>query len=267
MKIPSFVAKILASWDVKKYASKLKSQSEEELVKEHAPLQETCYILGLQSFAPVHDTYLYMDLSLSDIMEAFRAAFHKKFGLDPLQYTTPPSAAYAAMKKHCLNRKAARLVTDPVIYRTLRSTLIGGLSCAFQGHAVANAPELGEEHWDPSRPKQWLLAMDISSMCPFVMTKPLPISSGQVVQFPEGHLARIEWVQQASKDVDYRSWAPPCRMRVGINMLSSHTKEVMRENGLGPSSTGTCSVLGRSSARRPRYQTVEIHVRSPWLSD
>ena len=250
-----------AVWDVKKYASKLKSQSEEELVKEHALLRETCYILGLQSFAQVHDTYLYMDLSLSDIMEAFRAAFHKKFGLDPLQYTTLPSAAYAAMKKHCLNRKAARLVTDPVIYQTLRSTLMGGLSCAFQGHAVANAPELGEKHWDPSQPKQWLLAMDISSMYPFMMTKPLPISSGQVVQLPEGWLARIEWVQQALKDVDFRAkdechtylivldysiplhlhdsidWAPPCRMRVGINMISEHTRNVMRENGLGPSST------------------------------
>ena len=117
-----------AVWADEAYESELKTVKAEEI----ALLRETAAIMGWSTFQQVHDCYLHMDLCLADVMEAFRTAFFSKFGLDPLQYVTLPSAAYDAMLKSCLTQRPARLITDSGIYRTVRSSIMGGLSCAFR---------------------------------------------------------------------------------------------------------------------------------------
>ena len=131
-------------WDMSCYSSKLKkAKTVEEQEAEHKLLRETAEVMGWTTFREFHDCYLHMDLCLADIMEAFRAAFFDKFGLDPLQYITLPSASHDAMKKSCLNPEPARLIVDKEIYETVRESVMGGLSCAFQTYTKANSPELG----------------------------------------------------------------------------------------------------------------------------
>ena len=248
-----------AVWDEACYVSKLKkAKSAEEQKAERKLLNETATVMGWRTFREIHDAYLMMDLCLADIMESFRAAFYSKFALDALQYVTLPSASYDAMKKSCLCREPARLITDPDIYKTVRQSIMGGLSCAFQTYMKANSPELGPDKYDENEPTSYGLQMDISSMYPYVMTMPLPISSGKKVALPEDPKARLEWVRELvaqidymndSEDVcwlvkadftfplymhDYLDWAPPAKMVIPPQMLSEYSRKVMRENDLQP---------------------------------
>ena len=178
-------------------------------------------------------------------MEAFRTAFFSKFGLDPLQYVTLPSAAYDAMLKSCLTQRPALLITDSGIYRTVRSSIMGGLSCAFQTYAKANSPELGPGKWNEDEDRSYLLQMDISSMYPYIMTMPMPASSGETLSLPEGRAERLAWVKQQLAEIDFKrsdetecllfvvdfsfpchlhdylDWAPLCKMTVEPELLSA----------------------------------------------
>ncbi|CAE7467302.1 unnamed protein product, partial [Symbiodinium microadriaticum] len=189
-----------AVWADEAYESELKTVKAEEI----ALLRETAAIMGWSTFQQVHDCYLHMDLCLADVMEAFRTAFFSKFGLDPLQYVTLPSAAYDAMLKSCLTQRPARLITDSGIYRTVRSSIMGGLSCAFQTYAKANSPELGPGKWNEDEDRSYLLQMDISSMYPYIMTMPMPASSGETLSLPEGRAERLAWVKQQLSEIDFK---------------------------------------------------------------
>ena len=243
-----------AVWADEAYESELKTVKAEEI----ALLRETAAIMGWSTFQQVHDCYLHMDLCLADVMEAFRTAFFSKFGLDPLQYVTLPSAAYDAMLKSCLTQRPARLITDSGIYRTVRSSIMGGLSCAFQTYAKANSPELGPGKWNEDEDRSYLLQMDISSMYPYIMTMPMPASSGETLSLPEGRAERLAWVKQQLAEIDFKrsdetecllfvvdfsfpchlhdylDWAPPCKMTVEPELLSEYSRKVMQENGLTP---------------------------------
>ena len=190
-----------AVWADEAYESELKTVKAEEI----ALLRETAAIMGWSTFQQVHDCYLHMDLCLADVMEAFRTAFFSKFGgLDPLQYVTLPSAAYDAMLKSCLTERPARLITDSDIYGTVRSSIMGGLSCAFQTYAKANSPELGPGKWNEDEDRSYLLQMDISSMYPYIMTMPMPASSGEKLSLPEGRAERLAWVKQQLAEIDFK---------------------------------------------------------------
>ena len=247
-----------AVWAPEQYHSKLKKVKPEDVQL----LTQTAEVMGWKRFWQGHDCYLHMDLCLADIMEAFRSAFFAKFQLDPLQYLTLPSAAYQAMLKCCLgfNSLPAQLITDKEIYKTVRSSIMGGLSCAFQTYAKANSPELGPGKWREDDPRSYILDMDISSMYPYIMTMPLPVSSGKRLKLPEQQRERIKQVKDWLETVDYKKidenqcnlyvvdysfpchmhdyldWAPPCRMHTA-DLLSPHTKELLKQNGLKPGKT------------------------------
>ena len=54
-------------------------------------ISETAWAMEWTTFRQY--CYLHMDLALADVMETFRSEFFDRFGLDPLQYITLPSAA------------------------------------------------------------------------------------------------------------------------------------------------------------------------------
>ena len=66
--------------------------------------------------------------------------FHARFGLDPAQFVSLPSAAYEAMLCGCLTGKHVRRVTSRSIYNCLRNVMMGGLLAIFTPHRRANSP-------------------------------------------------------------------------------------------------------------------------------
>ena len=249
-----------AVWSLEDYKSPLNGASDEELSEKHKLLAETCKVLGFETFRRVHNCYLMMDLSLADIMETFRTMFHQRFGLDPVQYVSLPSAAYDAMLRGCLSRRSVSRVVEPSIYQCIRKSMMGGLSTIFNGQRRANSPELGD-HFDPEKPLSYIMALDVSSMYPTMMCEPLPIDSGVELKLADSQVERVRRLRKALKTIDYMAsneetcylcvvdysfplelhdkldWAPPCRMSVGEDQLSPYTRQLMVRNGLKCSKT------------------------------
>ena len=250
-----------AVWEVDDYRSSLHPESQDELEKKVKELRETCEVLCFESFRQVHDAYLFMDLSLSDVMEQFRTSFHSRFGLDPLQKISLPGAAYEAMLRGCLSHRSIQLVTDFEIYRQLRDGMMGGLSCIFNPQRRANSPELGD-YYNASQPTSFITSMDVSSMYPTVMCEPMPVDGGVKIDLPPGHGERLKWLSETLDRIDFDGcevtasfcfvvdysfpfefhdkldWAPPCRMQVAHDQLSDYTQEILRRNSLQCSKVG-----------------------------
>ena len=247
-----------AVWELQAYRSPLNGTSEEQLAKSHKLLRETCEVLGFEDFRRVHDCYLMMDLSLSDVMETFRSIFHARFGVDPIQFLSLPAAAFEAMVKACLSGpgRVVRRVTDASIYACIRETMMGGLSAIFTPHRRANSVELGA-HFNKERPTSYLVALDVSSMYPALMQEPLPIDSGTDVELPASRLERVAWLMKLLEEVGYGlggderksyicvvdfsfplethdrlDWPPPARMEIAEDQLSPYSRELMQKNGL-----------------------------------
>ena len=245
-----------AVWDdVEAYQSTLSPLKPEALRLKVKELRDACQVLGLRTFRQVHDTYLFMDLSLADVMENFRGMFHTQFGLDPLQKISLPGAAFDAMRRACLCRRSVRLVVERGIYDVLREGMMGGLSCIFNPRRRANSPELGE-HYDATKPTSYIAAMDVSSMYPSIMREGLPTTAGKHLELPATHLERLRWLSERVDSIDFNNhdesvayvfvvdysfplslhdrldWAPPRRMKVGKDQLSPYTLELMRKNNV-----------------------------------
>ena len=242
-------------WHIDAYRSSLNGDKEEDLRNKHKLLRETCEVLGFEDFRRVHNTYLFMDLCLADVIETFRTVFHARFGLDPAQFVSLPSAAYEAMLRGCLTRKRVRRVTSLKIYECLRDVMMGGLSAIFTPHRRANSPELGD-HYDPEKPHSYFLTLDVSSMYPAIMCEPMPVDGGTFVHLPDSGMDRIKWAYKTLSGIDYMGskekesflfvvdysfplekhdqidWPPPCRMSVSRDQLSPFTQELMAKNGL-----------------------------------
>ena len=246
-------------WEREAYDSVLDCGSSELTKKRDAAyklLRETCEIMGWTTFRQVHDCYLFMDLALADVMEAFRAVFFARFRLDPLQYVTLPGAAYDAML-FCTtvgrHKPAPRLICQEKIYRTVRSSIMGGLSCIFQPYARANLP--GMDGYEPEKETTYIFSLDVNSEYPFVMTMPMPCSSGEWLPLPEAQPQRRTWLRELLDTVDPEAeeqicylvlcdftfplerhdsldWAPPARMNVKRSQLSDHSRSIMDANGL-----------------------------------
>ena len=78
---------------------------------------------------------------------------------------------------------------------------MSGLSCAFQ---TSNSPELGPGKWNADEDRSYLLQMDISSMYPYIMTMPTPVSSGEKLSLPEGRAERLAWVKRKLGEIDFK---------------------------------------------------------------
>ena len=193
-----------AVWPRSCYDSKLDPVTEQARRKkdeDYQLLAETSSIMGWRT---LHDCYLLMDLALADVMEAFRSAFFRRFKLDALQYVTLPGAAFDAMLLSCTRRRRPlSLITDMKIYRAVRDSVMGGLSCIFQPCAKASHP--GLDDFNPQQEQSYILPLDVNSMYPGIMTLPLPCDSGAWVTLPESQEDRLVWLQELLRGVDFRA--------------------------------------------------------------
>ena len=253
-------------------------------------LVETAGAMGWQTFREMHDSYLFMDLALSDVMEAFRAAFFQRFRIDPLQYITLPGAAFDAMLFDCTKHHPLCLIKNEEVYRTVRRSIMGGLSCIFQPYAKAN--HTGLDDFDPQQPVSYVISLDINSMYPALMTQPLPCDSGTVVDLAESQEDRAAWLRELLDGVDFQAedetechlvvvdydfpaeyhdeldWAPPARMKVESSMLGEHSQRVAEVNGCSTSAASEKLVpfLGLHTregvdAKRLKFMVEVMHAR------
>ena len=256
-----------AVWSGKCYDSKLDpatQQAKRQKDEAYQLLVETSSIMGWRSFREMRDCYLFMDLARSDIMEAFRDAFFRRFRLGALQFITLPGAAFDAMLLSCARREPLKLIVKEEIYRVVRRSVMGGLSCIFQPHAKANHPELDD--FDPQQPQSFILPLDVNSMYPALMTRPLPCDSGEFIALPAGQGERLAWMEELLDEVDFQAqneaecyllvidygfpakfhdqldWAPPARMKIARDMLGDHSLRIAEAN--------KCDVAGAKSSYR-----------------
>ena len=178
-----------------------------------------------------HDTYLYTDMSLADLMEAHRTAFFQHLGIDPVQFVTNASASWAAMLRRCVPspQNPLRVVADERIYRLVREGLKGGLSCMQQPRGRANHPSLAEYgFWDPEQRVSWIKMFDVASLYPHIMTLPLPVDEGTWLPLPATTQERLDWLQRKLKGVcfDYPEYRQSYLLEVTFDVPLRHHKHV-----------------------------------------
>ncbi|CAE7661755.1 unnamed protein product, partial [Symbiodinium necroappetens] len=243
-------------WSRQCYDSKLDPDTQQARRKKDEAYQllvETAAIMGWRTFREMHDAYLVMDLALSDVMEAFRGAFFRRFRVDALQYITLPGAAFDAMLLKSTVHRPINLIVEEEIYRVVRRSVMGGLSCIFQPYAKANHP--GLDDFDSRQPQSYILPLDVNSMYPGLMTHPLPCDSGEMIALPQSQEERFAWLEAMLDGIDFQArdeeecylvvidfdfpaeyhdqldWAPPARMKVTKDMLGEHSLRIAAENG------------------------------------
>jgi len=121
-----------------------------------------------------HDHYFLSDvLLLADVFENFINSIHEQHRLDPLQFITLPSLAWASALKYPNAR--LDLITDPGMYLMVENGMRGGIATISHRHARANNPLV--EGYDPSKPPSWLSYTDCNNLYGGAMSQPLPVGN------------------------------------------------------------------------------------------
>jgi len=96
-----------------------------------------------------HDHYLPSDvLLLADVFQNFRNSVYQQHHLDPLNFITLPSLAWASALTY--TGAELDLITDPDMYSMVENNMRGGIATILQRYARANNPLV--EGYDPSKP-------------------------------------------------------------------------------------------------------------------
>ena len=218
-------------------------------------IAEIVDFFGFKSFAEFHDVYLYTDMALADVVEAYREAFYENYSLDPVFYVTGASASWDAMLKKCVGKEQPLgLIQNREIFEITRASIRGGLCNPFQPHARANNPRLGEL-CNAEEATSYINKFDVNSQYPSVMSKPLPVDGGKAVKLADSKKGRLKQLNELLEVTDYASneyatshlvkvsyyvgfrahdrvdWAPPARMSISTGELSEYSKQLMRQRG------------------------------------
>ena len=241
-----------AVWPQKCYDSSLKGKCSD---KKYGEIQEIQEHFQFPNFASFHNCYLYTDMAIADVVEAYRDTFHQNFGIDPVRYVTLASAAWDAMLKRCAPRRnSLQLITDRKIYDLVKSSMRGGLSNAFQPYAKANNCSVAD--YDDCLPVSWVSKFDVNSQYPTVMENPLPCDGGYLLDLPAERKARMKLFSRCLRESDFRQkdfdhsylvevdyylpldqhdrvdWAPITRMSVGTSEMSEYQLELLAKKRL-----------------------------------
>ncbi|CAE7394032.1 unnamed protein product [Symbiodinium sp. CCMP2592] len=189
-----------AVWPQKCYDSSLKGKCDDEKYGEIQEIQEH---FQFPDFASFHNCYLYTDMAIADVVEAYRDTFHQNFGIDPVRYVTLASAAWDAMMKRCAPRRnSLQLINNRKIYDLVKSSMRGGLSNAFQPYAKANNSLVVD--YDDRLPTTWAPKFDVNSQYPTVMNNPLPCDGGYLLDLPSERKARMKLFCDCLHESDFR---------------------------------------------------------------
>ena len=236
-----------AVWPQKCYDSSLKGKCSD---KKYGEIQEIQEHFQFPNFSSFHNCYLYTDMAIADVVEAYRDTFHQNFGIDPVRYVTLASAAWDAMMKRCAPRRnSLQLITNRKIYDLVKSSMRGGLSNAFQPYAKANNCSVVD--YDDCLPLSWVSKFDVNSQYPTVMNNPLPCDGGYLFDLPSERKARMKLFCDCLRESDFRQkdfdhsylvevdyylpldqhdrvdWAPITRMSVGTSGMSEYQLELL----------------------------------------
>ncbi|CAE7512145.1 unnamed protein product [Symbiodinium sp. CCMP2592] len=236
-----------AVWDFECYHSKLAGPCSRE---DYDELVLTVHRMGFESLKEVHDCYLGLDVTAyADLMQVFRLNFMQRYHLDVFQYPSLPAAAWdAVLRGGCV----FDLITDSRLYLDVRRAMMGGVCAVFKPRSDANFE--GLEGFNDALPTKRLMYLDINSMYPDAMTKPLPVSSGYLETLPSSDADRLDWLHKLLSQenpldddpaeglgyllfVDYDfpeelhdqlDWPSPARLRIRPGDVGPYTQEAAR---------------------------------------
>ncbi|CAE7516477.1 unnamed protein product [Symbiodinium microadriaticum] len=228
-----------AVWPQKCYDSSLKGKCSD---KKYGEIQEIQEHFQFPNFASFHNCYLYTDMAIADVVEAYRDTFHQNFGIDPVRYVTLASAAWDAMLKRCAPRgNSLQLITNRKIYDLVKS------NCSVVDY-------------DDCLPVSWVSKFDVNSQYPTVMDNPLPCDGGFMMDLPSARKDRMKLFSSCLRESDFRQkdfdhsylvevdyylpldqhdrvdWAPVTRMSVDTSEMSEYQLELLAKKGLDKAS-------------------------------
>ena len=107
---------------------------------------------------------------LADVFENFRNLCEEQYGLDLAHYFTSPGLSWDALLKK--TGVQLELPTDLKMHLFLERGMQGGISMVSKRYAKANNTILPD--YDPSKPKNYIIYLDVNNLYAWAMSKPLP---------------------------------------------------------------------------------------------
>ena len=139
-----------------------------DLTKEHISddeyrfAKELWSTFKLENMGQLHDLYMETDVMLlADVFETFRGVSMTNYKLDPAHFYTAPSLSWSAALKY--TKVELQLMADPDQTIFIDKGLLGGISMVGNQYSKANNPELGEENYDPTKPKSYIMVLDCNN--------------------------------------------------------------------------------------------------------
>ena len=128
-------------------------------------------VFGMNNMGDYHDHYLKKDvLLLADVFEKFIYTCLKFYGLDPCHYFCCPGLSWDAMLKMA-GVKLEKL-SDIDMYLFIEKGLSGKLSNIAKRYA--NAKNKYMKDYDPKKPSEYILYLDMNNLYGWAMSGYLP---------------------------------------------------------------------------------------------
>lgn len=155
--------------------------------KEYAFAQEVWNTFNIHSMQEYTQLYLKTDvLLLTDIFENFRDSSITLYELDPAHYYTLPGYSWDCMLKYTGVRIELLTNIDQLMF--VERGLRGGITQCSKRNCVANNKYM-ESEYDPNKPSNYMLYLDVNNLYGWSMTQSLPLS-------------KYEWVEDDLSDTE-----------------------------------------------------------------
>ena len=155
--------------DKEKFYSKLNDEHITD--EEYAHAQRIWEAFECKTLGDYHDLYVKTDVALlADVFENFRNLCQEQYGLDPAHYYTSPGLSWDALLKK--TGIELELFTDLEKHLFVERGMRGGISMVSKRYAKANNPLVPD--YDPSKPKKYIMYLDVNNLYGWAMSKPLP---------------------------------------------------------------------------------------------
>ena len=205
-------------------------------------MQTVCNRFKLDDFKKYVRLYCILDtLLLACVFCNYRGNSIKNYFLDPLG--CPTIASYSWQCFLYKSKACVEFITDPSMLQMIRSGIRGGPSLCTQKIVTANNEDCARGY-DSTRPREYLLYVDLNSMYASCMTKKFPV--GEYRWMSEEEISKIDWASNelGSDNVGYilevdleythslmdkTSWLPlaPQKRRVLYSELGSRQKQLL----------------------------------------
>ena len=144
---------------------------------EYASVKDVFAATGCTTFGDYTKLYVQTDvLLLADVMEAHRHRTWKKFGLDPIHFLTASHLGWNAFLKSKEPSIPLENLTDKKMYDFFQKAVRGGIAVVSKRYAKANHL-LMKTGYDPTKPHNFILALDCVGLYSWTMCQPLPHSN------------------------------------------------------------------------------------------